>query len=122
MKNTKKSYQDWMDSNNLSVEFLGKFNSQEVSEDLLKAEPDLVAAPEPNVPEDLAAAIEVIQDGALQELSPTQQHIFQLSIVEGVKDKKVMAELGIDKAAFKYHLKQIGFVLRKKTLSKMQGL
>jgi len=110
-KNTE-AYQAWLGTKELSIDFLASKGS-EIPEELLKAEPDLVAAPEPAVPEELTIAIELIQDGFLQRLSATQQKVFQLSIVEGMKDSAVIKTLDIDKAAFKHHIKMIGVLFRR---------
>ena len=112
------TYQNWLEAR-LEHRSFDKF---EPLEEDLKADPDLAQYKEPKRSDALEAAIEVIQEGGLTHLEPTEQKIFQLSIVEGESDADIAHHLRIDEEAVAYHLQRIGLKLRKLCNEKLQGL
>lgn len=84
----------------------------ETTEDFYRAEPDLLPELDPHMSPELEAAIGVLHDGGLQALSSLQQKIFQLSIVEGLREKAVAASLGISQSEVSKQLKKLGRTLR----------
>jgi RNA polymerase sigma factor (sigma-70 family) len=108
-KNASEAYQNWR-----SQFFSDGSEDHDFSLglELAKAEPDLLPYIEPDLSDELEAALLVLNSGGLTKLTAIQQKVFQLSVVEGMSNREVAKSLHINESGVRQHVELIGKKLK----------